>query len=71
MTWDAVNVLAVPQAREIAGKLAGKILNVLGMDWVGTSQVLCPFPCDVLVMYQPGTLDLAPSEYIPPCIAGC
>ena len=23
--------------------------------------VHCPFPCDVLVMYQPGTLALAPS----------
>jgi len=53
-----VNVLAIPQAREIAGTLAGKILNVLGMDWVGISQVLCPFPCDVLAMYRPGKLAL-------------
>ena len=63
MTWDTVNVLTIPQAREIAGKLAGKILDVLGMYQVGTCLVLCPFPCDVLAMYQPGTLALAPSEY--------
>jgi len=56
-----VNVLTIPQARDTAGKLAGKILNVLGMDWVGTSQVLCPFPCNVLAMYRPSTLALAPS----------
>ena len=31
------------------------------MDWVGISQVLCPFPCDVLAMYQPGKLALVPS----------
>jgi len=61
VTWDTVNVLAVSQAREIAGKLAGKILNVLGMDKVGTSQVHCPFPCNVLVMSQPSKLALAPS----------
>jgi len=61
VTWDTVNVLAVPQAREIAGTLAGKILNGLEMDWVGISQVLCPFPCDVLVMYQPGKLAFVPS----------
>ena len=61
MTWDAVNVLAVSQAREIAGKLAGKILNVPRMNQMGISQLLCPFPCDVLVMHQPGKLALAPS----------
>ena len=61
MTWDTVNVLVIPQARKIAGKLAGKILDVPGMYWVGTCLVLCPFPCDVLVMYQPSTLALAPS----------
>jgi len=38
-------------------------LNVLEMDWVSISQVLCPFPCDVLVMYQPGKLALVPSVY--------
>jgi len=63
MTWDTVNVLSIPQARDIAGKLAGKILNILEMNQVGTSQVLCPFPCDVLVMYWPGTLALTPSEF--------
>ena len=57
-----MNVLGIPQAREIAGTLAGKILNVLGMCWVGTCMVLCPFPCNVLVMYWPGTQALAPSE---------
>jgi len=62
VTWDTVNVLAVPQAREIAGKLAGKILNVLWMDQVGISQVHCPFPCSVLAVYQLGILALAPSD---------
>jgi len=62
VTWDTVNVLAIPWAREIAGTLAGEILNVLGMDQVGISQVLCPFPCDVLAMYWPGKLALVPSE---------
>jgi len=62
VTWDTVNVLAVSQARKVAGKLAGEILNVLGMDKVGTSQVHCPFPCNVLVMSQPSKLALAPSE---------
>jgi len=61
VTWDTVNVLAVPQAREIAGKLAGKILNVLEVDQVGISQVHCPFPCSVLAVYQLGILVLAPS----------
>ena len=56
-----MNVLGIPQAREIAGTLAGKILNVLVMCWVGTCMVLCPFPCNVLVMYWPGKLVLAPS----------
>ena len=63
MTWDTVDVLTIPQAREIAGKLAGKILDVLGMYQVGTCLVRCPFPCDVLVMYRLGTLILAPSVY--------
>ena len=61
--WDTVNVLAIPQAREIAGTLAGKILNGLVMYWVGTCMVLCLFPCKVLVMYWLGTLALAPSVY--------
>ena len=61
MTWDTVNVLTIPQAREIVGKLAGKILNVLVMYQVGTCLVLCPFPCDVIDMYPPGTPVLAPS----------
>ena len=56
-----MNVLDIPQAREIAGTLAGKILNVLVMCWAGTCMVLCPFPCNVLVMYWTGTLALAPS----------
>ena len=56
-----MNVLGIFQAREIAGTLAGKILNVLMMCWVGTYMVLCPFPCDVLAVYWPGTPVLAPS----------
>jgi len=43
------------------GKPAGKILKIFVMYQVGTCMVHCPFPCDVLVMYQPGTLVLAPS----------
>ena len=74
MIQDTVNVLGIPQAREIAGTLAGQILNVLGVYWVGTRMVLCPFPCNVFVMYWPRTLALAPSgnrfqiqAYGPPC----
>ena len=63
MIWDTVNVPAIPRAREIAGTLAGKILNGLVMYWVGTCMVFCLFPCDVLVMYQLSTLVLAPSEF--------
>ena len=58
---DTVNVLGIPQAREIAEKLAGRILNVLVMYWVGTCMVLCPFPCNILVMCWPGTLAPVPS----------
>ena len=62
MIWYIVNVLTIPQARDIGGKPAGNILNVLGMYWVGTCLVLCPFPYNVLMMYQPSTLVLAPSD---------
>ena len=62
MIWYIVNVLTIPQARDIGGKLAGNILNVLGMCRVGKCLVLCPFPHNVLMMYQPSTLVLAPSE---------
>jgi len=48
-------------AGDIMGKPAGKILKIFVMYRVGTCMVHCPFPCDVLVMYQPGTLVLAPS----------
>ena len=61
MTWNTVNVLTISWAREIAGKLAWKILNELGMCWVGIGLVFCLFPCDVFVMYQPRTLPFAPS----------
>ena len=53
MTWDT------------AGKLAGNILNGLGMYRVGSCLVLCPYPCDVLVMYLPRTPPLAPSVSSP------
>jgi len=43
------------------GKPAGKILKIFVMYRVGTCMVHCPFPCDVLAMYQPGTLVIAPS----------
>src|SRR5258707_14144893 len=61
MTWDTVNVLTIPWAGEIAGKLAGKILDVLEMYWVGTCWVHYPFPCNVLAMYWLRTPPLAPS----------
>src|ERR1700760_4498527 len=47
---------------EIAGKLAGKILDVLEMYQVGSGLVHCPCPCDGLAVFQPSTLDFAPSE---------
>ena len=62
MTWDTVNVLTIPWAGEIAGKLAGKILDVLEMYQVGTGWVHYPFPCSVLAMYRLGTPPLAPSD---------
>jgi len=46
----------------MVGKLAGKILKIFVMYQVGTCMVHCPFPCNVLAMYQPGTLVLAPSD---------
>ena len=61
MIWYILNVLTIPQARDIGGKPAGNILNVLGMYQVGTCMVLCPFPYNILMMYQPSTLVLAPS----------
>src|ERR1700760_2048572 len=65
MTWNTANVLQRNSLNELlgntAGKLAGKILNVPGVYRVGTSLVLYPFPCNVLAVYQLGTLALAPS----------
>ena len=63
MIWDT-ECTGHSQARETAGTLAGKILNVLVMYWVGTCMVFCLFPCDVLVMYQLSTPVLAPSVCI-------
>ena len=48
-------------AGDIIGKPAGKILKIFVMYQVGTCMVHCPFPCNVLMMYQPSTLVLAPS----------
>jgi hypothetical protein len=62
MTQYTANVLSISWAGEIAGKLAGKILNVLVMYWVGMEQVLRPFPCSVFAVYLPGTPVLAPSD---------
>ena len=56
-----MNVLTISCAGKIIGKLAWKILNELGVCWVGIGLVLCPFPCDVFVMYWPRTPPLAPS----------
>src|SRR5258705_13997424 len=63
MTWDTVNVLTIPWAGETAGKLAGKILDVLEMYRVGTCWVHYPFPCSVLAMYRLGTPPFAPSVW--------
>jgi len=43
--------------------LAGKILNVLAIYQMGMGWVLCPFPCNVLAVYWPGTPPLAPSGH--------
>ena len=34
MNWDIVNVPTIPWTGETAGKLAGKILDVLKIYWV-------------------------------------
>jgi len=47
-------------AGDIIGKPAGKILKIFVTYRVGTCMVHCPFPYDVLAMYRPGTLVLAP-----------
>ena len=62
MIWNTVNVPAISWPRNTAEKLVGNILNGLGMYQVGFCLVLCPCPCDGLVMYQPRTPPLAPSE---------
>ena len=62
MTWDTVNVLGISCTGNTAMKLAWKILNVFAMYRVGFWWVLCPFPCDVLAVYPPGTPPLAPSD---------
>ena len=62
MTGNTVNVLIISCTREIAGKLAGKILNVLAVYRVGIWQVLCPFPCSVFAVYQVRTSGFVPSE---------
>jgi hypothetical protein len=59
---NTVNGLITSQAGDISVKLAGKILNVLGIFWVGIGQVLCPFPCNVFVMHWVRTPPLAPSD---------
>ena len=64
MIWNTVNVLTISCAGKIAGQLAWKILNELGVCWVDTGLVLCPFPHDVFVMYWPSTPPLAPSENV-------
>ena len=57
-----MNILTIFCAGKIAGKLAWKILNELRVCWVGIGLVLCPFTCDVFVMYWSRTPPLAPSE---------
>ena len=47
---------------ENSGKNAGKILNELEVYQMGTSLVLCPFPCSVFAMYRLRTPPFVPSE---------
>jgi len=61
MTWNTVNVLDISCTGHTAMKLAGEILNVLAIYRVDMGWVLYPFPCNVLVMSQPGTPPFAPS----------
>ena len=63
MTWNTVNVLDISCTGHTAMKLAGKILNVPTIYRVGMGWVLCPFPCNVLAMYRPGTPPFVPSVY--------
>ena len=43
-------------------EIGREILNVLAISRVGMGWVLYPFPCNVLVMSQPGTPPFAPSD---------
>ena len=47
-------------------KLAGNILNVLAISWVGIWLVLCPFPCNVFVMCQGHSTLVLPVYYSAP-----
>ena len=62
MTQDILNVLNIPHPGKIAKKLVWKILNVFSVYWVGTLWLLCPFPYNVLTVFQLRSLDPAPSE---------
>ena len=61
MTRYTVNVLNICHTRETAGKLAGNILNVLTMYWMGIGQVHCPCTYNVLTVCQVRTLEFVPS----------
>ena len=50
MTRYTVNVLSICHTRETAGKLAGNILNVLMMYWMGIGQIHCPCTYNVLTV---------------------
>ena len=62
MTGNTANVLIISCIREIVGKLAGKILNVLALYRVGIWWVHCAFPCSVFAVYWVRTSGLVPSE---------
>ena len=47
--------------RKTAKKLAWKIMNVIPVPRPVYGWVLCPCPCSVFAVYQPGTPPLAPS----------
>ena len=58
MTWNSANALGIFCTGNTAMKLARQIPNVLQVDM---GWVLCPFPCNVLAIYQPGIPPLVPS----------
>ena len=64
LTWNIQNVLSISCTGKIVNKLAWKIQNVPAVYQMGTLWVLCPFPYNVLTVFQLGTPGSAPSDSI-------